>query len=67
MSDTKVQLAVATSRSLSHSNSGPTRLSIPQLAGVFILWLIGMAISSAAFIWERYVKMKKVFTINVLS
>lgn len=59
-SDTKVQLAVSTSRSQFHLNTGPTSLSPSQLVGVFIIWFIGISISSIVFVWERLVKVKKV-------
>lgn len=64
-SDTKVQLAVSTSRSQSHTNTGPKSLSASQLVGVFIIWLIGILLSSFVFIWERYFQVSISFPRNV--
>lgn len=60
-SDTKVQLAVSVSRSQLHLNAGPASLSASQLVGVFIIWFIGMLVSSLFFVWERFFRNKKTF------
>ncbi|XP_037033035.1 glutamate receptor 1-like [Bradysia coprophila] len=52
-SDTKVQLVVSVSHTNLRAKPDPTSLSASQLVGVFIIWLIGIVISSFVFVWER--------------
>lgn len=48
----KVQLSVAASRSKSNDKTGPVRLEINHLLGVFGLWWIGIGFSFVVFILE---------------
>lgn len=52
--DNKVQLGVATSRGSQYESHETVALHLSHLMGAFIIWFIGLVVSTVIFVTENY-------------